>query len=297
MTSINDEQRSYSGMRSLARLLTLAGDVQWESGKPSEAVEHYLDAMTLGRKIPNRVGVEGHLAGISCEIIGRSHLWRRLGTMDANTAQKCLTRLNAMESERIPLFVAFEEEKYTAQSILVEVKQEAQPTSYFGIVPPYIAMVVLSDHMDKQIALTKTPYSEGNEEISPPREFLARVLAPQMQNVRYKYASVQAGDALLRTALALRIYRSKTGKSPENLYELVTARLVSRVPDDPFATPGTPLHYTPQTDRNSLLYSVGPDGIDNNGRGIEGKATNGTLTRVPFLDSKGDMVSGWYSGY
>ncbi|MBC8137119.1 MAG: hypothetical protein H8F28_14665 [Fibrella sp.] len=295
VTSIDDEPGYHKEMRSLTRLLTLAGDVEWESGNPFAAVDYYLDAVTLGRKIPNRVGVEGHLAGLSCEISGRSHLWRRLDSMDTNTAQKCLTRLNTLESERVPLFVAFEEEKFTAQSIVMEIKAKVQPTSYTGIVPKYVVMHILTDHMDKQIALTKTPYSAGNEEIPPPKEFLARALAPNTQKARYKYASAQTGDALLRTALAMRVYRARTGKSPVTLSELVTARLLTRVPDDPFAPPGIPLRYKTQTDGKSLLYSVGPDGVDNGGRGIEGKATNGTQTRAPIMESQGDMVSGWYS--
>lgn len=292
-TSIEDDAHHYSNLRHLTWLLTLAGDVAWESGNQSAAADYYLDAVVLGRKLPNRIGVEGHLLGLSCELIARSHLWRRLENMDASTAQKCLTHLNDLESVRVPLCVAFEEEKYTAQSIVVEITDEVKATSYLGIVPRSIVMNSLSNYMDKQIALTKMPYSFGNEEIPCPKVPLVDLVAPATQFARFKYATVQTGDTLLRTALAVRVYRERTGKSPANLADLVAAKLLDHIPDDPFASPGTPLRYKLQPNGKPLIYSVGPDGIDNGGQGIVGKTTKGTATRVVSIESHGDMVTGW----
>ncbi len=292
-TSIDDRSPPYDNLRHLTWLLTLAGDVAWESDNQSEAIDCYLDAVTIGRKIPNRVGIIGHLVGLSCETIGRSHLWERLGNMNADTAQQCLTRLNRMATERIPLSVAYEEEKYTAQSIVAETTADPKPASYAGLVPKRIIMNTLTDYMDKQIALTKQPYAAGNEEIPCPKELLTGMLAPVTRGTRCKYTAVETGDVLLRTALALRLYRLKTGKPPDQLTELVAAGLLTRIPDDPFSPPGTRLQFKVLPSSETLLYSVGPDGIDDNGGYVEGKMKSSKVIRQVDPDSKGDMIAGW----
>ena len=66
---------------------------------------------------------------------------------------------------------------------------------------------------------------------------------------------------LLTTELALRCYRSKQGRSPERLEQLVPTQL-PRVPVDPFSS--RPLIYRPQG-TNWQLYSIGPDRVDDGG--------------------------------
>jgi hypothetical protein len=62
--------------------------------------------------------------------------------------------------------------------------------------------------------------------------------------------------------LALRCYQSEQGHPPARLADLVTNYL-SAVPQDPFS--GKPMIYRPQG-TNWLLYSAGPDGVDDGGR-------------------------------
>ena len=94
-----------------------------------------------------------------------------------------------------------------------------------------------------------------------------------------KHARVVAHERLLAAELALRRYQSEQGHPPARLDELTTNYL-SHVPEDPFS--GLPLIYRAQG-ANWLLYSVGPDGVDDGGkpvgRGLVGK---GDL----FLDSR-----------
>jgi hypothetical protein len=71
-----------------------------------------------------------------------------------------------------------------------------------------------------------------------------------------------AHERLLLGELALRRLRSEQGRPPAALDELVT-NYVSKVPQDPFT--GKPLIYRPNG-TNWLLYSVGPDLIDDGGK-------------------------------
>jgi hypothetical protein len=67
---------------------------------------------------------------------------------------------------------------------------------------------------------------------------------------------------LLTVELALRCYRSEQGHAPGSLDQLVP-KYLQRVPSDPFSD--HPLVYRPQG-TNWLLYSVGPDRVDDGGK-------------------------------
>ncbi len=79
------------------------------------------------------------------------------------------------------------------------------------------------------------------------------------QKAEVKHKTITARERLLATELALRWYQSEQGHPPANLEALVTAYL-GGVPLDPFS--GRPLLYRDQAGTNWLLYSVGPDGVD-----------------------------------
>jgi hypothetical protein len=69
---------------------------------------------------------------------------------------------------------------------------------------------------------------------------------------------------LLTTELALRCFRTEQGQAPRTLDQLVL-KFLTRVPLDPFSD--HPLIYRPQG-TNWLLYSVGPDRVDDGGKPI-----------------------------
>ena len=304
----------YAKFRALTRTLVLAGNVAWEDGKPDVAASHYVSAVTIGRRVPHNTGLLGRLVGIACETMGRYPVWKHLERMDAVTAAYTLNRLNALQAETLPFPVTLEEEKYSMARSIVEIykimkaaprakkddttdaEESSSPyRSYTKIVPLAVAVDTANKHMDKLIALSKKPLVRSKNEPEPPKELLTALLAPPVFRARVKFVQNETGDALLRTALALRVYRLRTGKYPAALAELVAAKLLPAVPDDPFALPGEPLRYETLASGKYLLYSIGPDSIDDNGRGIVGKSTTGKETRYVEAESQGDVVAGWYT--
>jgi hypothetical protein len=69
---------------------------------------------------------------------------------------------------------------------------------------------------------------------------------------------------LLMTELALRCYRCDQGSAPRSLQQLLP-KYLQQVPSDPFS--GHPLVYQP-AGTNWLLYSLGPDRVDDGGKPI-----------------------------
>jgi hypothetical protein len=72
-----------------------------------------------------------------------------------------------------------------------------------------------------------------------------------------------AHERLLMAELALCCYKFEKGVPPARLEDLVPNYL-SRVPQDPFSA--KPMIYRPRGGIDDLVYSVGPDGLDDGGR-------------------------------
>jgi hypothetical protein len=94
---------------------------------------------------------------------------------------------------------------------------------------------------------------------------------------------------LLRTDIAIELFRRKHARAPATLDELVP-EFLSTVPIDPFS--GKPLLYR-QTTNSYLLYSVGPDKHDDHGASLttSSRAAARTATYLEDEPDKGDIVS------
>ncbi|MBC8143576.1 MAG: hypothetical protein H7Y38_19265 [Armatimonadetes bacterium] len=304
----------YAKFRAVVRTLTLAGNVAWEEGNHRLAATRYMDAVTIGRRVPHNTALIGRLVGIACEYIGRAPVWKRLDTMDADTAAYCLTRLDAMQPGRLPFASTLAEEKWTLARMIEEIYNRPESfdesvggadgdskddttavfRAYTKVVPKSVAVDKLNEQMDKIIAQSKKPFPQSKDELPESREILTRILIPVMYPARLKFVANETGDNLLRTALALRVYRLRNGKHPAALSDLVGAKLLPAVPSDPFALPGQSLKYKPLATGKYLLYSIGPDSVDDSGKGLA-TVKNGKTVRFIEAESKGDIVAGWYA--
>jgi hypothetical protein len=91
--------------------------------------------------------------------------------------------------------------------------------------------------------------------------------------------------------LALRLYRLEHGAYPESL-EALAPRYLATVPADPFAL-NAALRYRRKGSKY-VLYSIGPDGVDNGGAAILSKdpTRKGPSRYTVTQDSTGDIVAG-----
>lgn len=98
-----------------------------------------------------------------------------------------------------------------------------------------------------------------------PYNFLFPRLFHAMGKTIYKAAAGQTTVTLARVACALERHRLAKGRYPETLAELAP-NFISRLPVDPVN--GGPLKYRLLDPDRYLLYSVGPDGVDDGGKPI-----------------------------
>jgi hypothetical protein len=90
----------------------------------------------------------------------------------------------------------------------------------------------------------------------------AGMVLPSIARCFVREAGTDAPIRLARMALALERFRLTRGRLPEDLREL-TPQFLEAIPLDPFG--GTPLRYR-RLAKGYVIYSVGPDGRDDNGR-------------------------------
>jgi hypothetical protein len=88
------------------------------------------------------------------------------------------------------------------------------------------------------------------------------MLAPAIQRVQLTRDRMLQHERLVRVGLALAIYQKEKGTYPTSLAELAP-KYIATIPDDLFT--GKPMIYR-KTDDGYLLYSVGPNGLDEEGR-------------------------------
>jgi len=94
--------------------------------------------------------------------------------------------------------------------------------------------------------------------------FLSRIFTPPHERLFLLHFRSLASRHLAGTALAIRLYQVDHGHRPSTLVELVPEYL-PEVPLDPFAGDGSAIRYLPRV-RPALLYSVGPNGVDDGGK-------------------------------
>jgi hypothetical protein len=113
-------------------------------------------------------------------------------------------------------------------------------------------------HLDNPEALSREIGSSMGE-------ILCQLLAPALRKVQHAYEQALQHQRNGEVALALAIYQREQGRYPERLEEL-TPRYLPTLPNDLFS--GQALMYR-RTDKGYVLYSVGVNGQDDQGRSDE----------------------------
>jgi hypothetical protein len=115
-----------------------------------------------------------------------------------------------------------------------------------------------------------------------PYKIFAHRLMPAFETTVKKFAHGQSSVSLARTAIALERFRLAQGNYPDSL-DALAPQYIATVPHDLIG--GGPLKYRRTADGDFILYSIGWNETDNDGKIVFSKGTS------PGVDiAKGDWV-------
>jgi hypothetical protein len=282
----------YDQYRNLAQLMALASQTEAESGDYNKASQYATDAITMGLKIPKGSGLLGYLVGASCEGMGNASLWKIADKLDTKTLRTTIQKIEKSDDLRISTAETLTVEKHYTAYLFHFVSANAggffsqmqgsgngSEQSGTGTNPWHIlflpkcpAYEANQRFMDENIALARKPYYRNAVLPEVPNDPINQLIVPVFIGVRTKEAQIKTQSALLRTYLALRLYKLERAIYPEHLEGLVKYGYLAKAPVDAYGA-DRPLGYKNVSD-SFTLYSVGPDGKDDNGTPISPNYTS-----------------------
>lgn len=298
--------RTNEQMRELARQFWQEADVRLADGDFAGAMNSRLDIIEMGVAF-ERGNFISMSVGTAIEAIGRKDIAKIASHLDATQCRAAVMRLKAIEERRPTFTEVMQQEEQQTQILSVntlgdladvlkanatpEQRQnngidEAEFARIAALTPEKLrsdvtaifATIIESAKRPFSASLTIQPPAEINPLLQVTLDTFAK---PQS---RFSYERAHAANLLLLGGLELRAQKLEAGTYPDTF----------TTPVDPFSPNASPLVYK-KTNEGYLLYSVGPDGKDDNGAALQTLRTNpttGVRTIVDQLmvESTGDIV-------
>ena len=276
-----------SMMRSLSRLLAAHALLQAEAGELDAAWHTALVALKVADALRNEPILISQLVraaqtGMALDVMGRLCALR---IPDEATAVELDARLAAMDDPK-PVVASMDGERLLlgewtfrlAGRELIELAQTGGNASSPGLKALCVLYVRVLRQLDHAAYLTilhqysrelelpywQAPGATDEETIrdTPRLAVLTRLLVPALGAYRKRVTEGIAAVRVTRVGLALERHKAAHGEYPLGL-DQVDRALLPAAPADPFT--GKPLVYR-LADKGFALYSVGPDGKDNQGK-------------------------------
>jgi hypothetical protein len=291
----------------LGRTKIIEANVFKLEGRPEKAIESGLDCIQMGIDISQNSDVIGMLVASSTQSSGVSvvddPLIHQLTAKEANIATRCVESLIA----RNPTFIeAVEEDRWEyITAYLDSMRQGNEWRSYYYDKPslkdrigvhflsPRAIIATINSDVDESKAFLKEPYNrEKIEAIEKEFSGINQVrLKPMFCGLKFSEARRDVALKLLALRLALQAYQVEKGAYPQNLNTL-SPQYLKVIPTDDFKQ-GQPFGYR-LSGKNYVLWSVGPDGKDDNGKPIPPKKPDDKLDKPVYVNKSalGDWVAG-----
>jgi len=272
-------------LRNAARLLALDARVKAAEGKAAEAIENVKAMFAMAEHTGSDPILVSMLVAIAIERMAVDTLQEVVATGPLSEADLAKVNVGAAVSYNRLLERAMRMEEAFGVSVFCDVA-----TGQIGManladsgIPPWNPNVsaayrifLMADDvaahrrfLREYRQLTAKPYPEARqgwkgfeEEVeSRPGGVLTAMLLPALSRCAQMTTEAEARRRLTRLALAALRYRALHNRLPEQLDELA-GEFIFVVPNDPFD--GKPMKLK-HTDRGLVLYSIGPDMVDNGG--------------------------------
>jgi len=279
-------------MRGLARLFRLDGSTRASGRDWGGAASSDLDAIELGVAICHGAKLMDSLIGSADVAIGRADLWDVIDHLNAGQARSVTGRLDSIFLNKASFADVMTEEKWWG----IDERRTTYPAGISLFTLTWSKRAVIrnfANYMDAVIAQSKLSYPQRQTPVKTPADPFNAMIVPVYRSSEFSFVRNDTEDALLIAKLALRTYFTEHGTYPNSLNDL-TPNYLKTVPIDPFGT--GPLKYQ-TTGAGYLLYSIGPDCVDDGGKPIDdpthvGHGYSVRARYFPKEQSKGDIVAG-----
>ena len=262
----------------LERALELAGRVDAHHGDWAGATERYLDGMQLSEEYQHGGYFITCLSGRIRQDYGRSGAWEIIPHLTAAQARAAARRMETIIARTQPLPVIWQQEKIESLRWLNECfHKPGWRSEVFGLASMHLSYTDTVRYaafskrevaqrfiraMDLVIADANQPFTAQLRHYDW-RDPIYHIRGLNMVGSRCKFDVCDTENILLLLSYALQAYHAEHGRYPDKLSELTPA-YVHTIPNDPFAV-NKPCCYK-RTGSRYVLYSIGPDGIDNGGQ-------------------------------
>ncbi|RYG66233.1 hypothetical protein EON80_15850 [bacterium] len=273
---------SFGKIRELARQFRQESDVRAADEDWVGAVDSHLTIIEMGTAMTHGAAYIGMLVGVSVDSMALKNISPAAGHLDASASRRALQRLREIEESRpefaditkveklVSLRLAAQtfgdrklQEEWRKELADPETRREsgmteAQAAEFLAMSPEQIEAEIAS-LFDAAIKRDTLSYARAKPVILPAAKALLESTAQILTNsrMRFNFERDVAAQRLFAGALELHAIKLETGKYPEKF----------EAPLDPFADDQR-LVYKRKGD-SYLLYSVGPDGRDNDGSAIQ----------------------------
>ena len=320
---MGEGESHFGSFRMLARLLSLEAKIHLADEHVDQSMDSVINCLELGRKIGNRSPFIVALTGIATYGIGVETAPEIIPSLSKSELSEAIRRLESLSEIPLDMAEIFAAERRHSlkhlESVfsepdwrlrLAESEQMYLDDSWYGeagfTLWQRIQMRLRSwrYHKEKIVGafermtwavreILEEPFSEREGRFPTPGRplptSLSETFIESVPKVWFSALVTQTAHEGLLATLALEAWRKENGEYPEELEDLRTDLLQS-LPRDPF-TDGQPLQYRREGD-DYVLYSIGPNGEDNDGQAM--KRPDGPPERryLPRDDLTGDLVAG-----
>lgn len=299
-----------SAARYLALVLQLESETYRDRHQYAASASSALDTIELGAKVSRDTDMIGFMADLDIMQVGIGELWKSIGSLNGEQSRAAAARLDRVAQTHETFVEMLEQERTVALAryrslfrgnwrlgLLPYMALRNEETTFDQRLSAFIqlsASTKLDLVRDANRQLDWWQAHAGLEHAAdlhmkknalslygpPGRDVLTSIVVTSYGLVRFKSLAVHDGQLpLLRAALAVRAYAVERGSAPPDLDAVVRNGYLAAVPVDPFGK-GRPIRYRADLCRKYMaagdarwihsLYSVGPDGIDNQGDPIGG---------------------------
>jgi hypothetical protein len=268
--TVNDysDKIPFDAYYSLGNLFQVSSQARADGGDLNGAIDEALNAVALGTKIEKGMQWRGWSAAQTTKYQGLQALEPLIPRLDKAQAGHVALKLEALEAKRTPLSEMFQATRWAAYETF---RTKSWDQCMFDMVISYgpRSTLALKATPKSWIVAEHLRYLQALEQrAEQPYDPRARPVSVPLDAFNQYMASFLLGtfreDRFSRTGAALMIARLRRKADPS-----------AELPDDPFV-PGQTL----KVRADGLIYSVGPDGIDNGGAALKRRNGSGDVTTL-----------------